>query len=639
MTIVHKAVAESSGLDFVLSDATVDRYGDIVDPEGWDLRNFKKNPIALFGHNSSFPVGKWSDLRVEEGKLKGRLNLAKRGTSYRLDELIGLIEQGILRAVSVGFRPLKAEPIDPERPYGPQKYLKQELLETSVVSVPANPAALALAKSMHVSDEVLVLAFGEQATMRRDLSAPGEQADPTHENEERARDGLRSLPKGTTMTTKTISQRVIDAKDALVAKQAQREELTGADKLDHDAITAVNDEIETLEKDVAVLERSEKLAGKVAAPAVNRQPLGFKSEKLDGLDLMVRRALVHGIAAMSGGGVVDPENVKRVLEQRYPGHDEATHLIVTKGDAPLATTGTSGFVSQLVQSTWAGFLDALRGPSVYPGLRDRGYGVSFDAAGTAYLPQRTGSGANGSFFAEGSPIRVGRITVAAPTFTARKMGVIIPFSREAAKRSTPQLEGVLRRSIVEDTAVTLDGILLDATAGDTIRPAGLLYGVSATASGYGGGDYTAVKEDFKALLAPFIAANAADNITVIMNPAQALAIGMMDGPDNNSAWFSAISSRVNIVESTNATANRLIAIRNSDFATALGDMPEFEISNQATIHMEDTTPLEIVATAPTTADPVRSLWQTDSSALRMVMDVSWTMARSGMVAWIDTTSY
>lgn len=634
MTVIHKAVAESSGLDFVLSDATVDRYGDVVDPTGWDLRNFKKNPIALFGHNSNFPVGKWSDLRIEDGKLKGKLNLAKRGTSYRLDELIGLIEQGILRAVSVGFRPLKAEPMDPERPYGPQKYLKQELLETSVVSVPANPAALALAKSMNISDETMTLAFGEQAEMtRRDMSAPGEHADPTTKEQERTRVGLRLPPKGTTMT-KTISQRVQDAKDSLVAKQKSRDDLVNADTLDHDAINAINDEIETLTKDVAVLERTEKNVGTaVVAPNVNRQPLGFKAEKIGGLDLLVRRALVHGVALHT------QRPVEKVLEERYPGHDEATHEIVIRGAAPVATTGTSGFVSQLVQSTWADFLDALRGPSVYPGLRDRGYGVSFDSAGTAYLPQRTGSGANGSFFAEGSPIRVGRVTVAAPTFTSRKMGVIIPFTREAAKRSTPQLEGVLRRAIIEDTAVTLDGILLDATAGDTVRPAGLLNGVSATASGYGGGDYVAVKEDFKALLAPFIAANAADNITVIMNPAQALAIDMMDGPDNNPNWFTALRARVNIVESTNATANRMIAIRNTDFATALGDMPEFEVSNQATIHMEDASPTDIVSSGTAASGAVKNMFQTDSSALRMIMDVSWTMARSGMVAWIDGTSY
>jgi len=220
------------------------------------------------------------------------------------------------------------------------------------------------------------------------------------------------------------------------------------------------------------------------------------------------------------------------------------------------------------------------------------------------------------------------------------MGVIIPFSREAAQRATPALESVVRRAIIDDTSATLDSVLLDATGGDAIRPAGPLHGVAAAAAGYGVGDHEAVKEDFKALLAPFIAANAADGITVVMNPAQGLSISLMDGPANNAGWFSEIAKRVNIVESTHATSGRLVAVRNTDFATATGDVPEFEVSNQATIHMEDAAPAEIVsATGPATANPVRSFWQTDSMGVRMVMDVSWKMARSGMVQWIDGTSY
>jgi hypothetical protein len=202
------------------------------------------------------------------------------------------------------------------------------------------------------------------------------------------------------------------------------------------------------------------------------------------------------------------------------------------------------------------------------------------------------------------------------------------------------IEALVRQAILEDTASTLDPLLLDATASSTARPAGLLNGVTAAATGYGGGDYEAVLQDFKNLLAPFISANAADNITVVMNPAQGLAIDMMPAPVGNPGWFSSIRSRVNIVESTHATANRLIALRNSDFCTALGDAPEFDVSEQATIHMEDTTPLEIVSgTGPTTADPVRSLWQTATVGVRMLMDVSWTMRRPSMVQWIDTTTW
>ena len=49
-------------------------------------------------------------------------------------------------------------------------------------------------------------------------------------------------------------------------------------------------------------------------------------------------------------------------------------------------------------------------------------------------------------------------------------------------------------------------------------------------------------EDFKALLAPFIAANAADNITVVMNPTQGLSLAMMPGPAGQPNWFSEIRS-------------------------------------------------------------------------------------------------
>lgn len=135
MTMIRKAVASSGdGLEFVLSDATMDRYGDIVEPKGWDLSWFSKNPIALFGHNAAFPIGTWSNIRVEGGKLVAKLNLAARGTSDRIDELIGLVEQGILRAVSVGFIPRKSTPVNPDEPYIGTRFLEQELLETSLVS-------------------------------------------------------------------------------------------------------------------------------------------------------------------------------------------------------------------------------------------------------------------------------------------------------------------------------------------------------------------------------------------------------------------------------------------------------------------------------------------------------------------------
>lgn len=135
--------SEKSATTFVMSNASVDRMGDTIDPSGWDLKNFNKNPIALFNHCYDMPIGKWANVRVEDGNLIGDLELAEAGTSELVDTIRSLVEQRILSAVSVGFSATEYE-------FGETgiDFKKQELMECSLVSVPANPQALAVARSM-----------------------------------------------------------------------------------------------------------------------------------------------------------------------------------------------------------------------------------------------------------------------------------------------------------------------------------------------------------------------------------------------------------------------------------------------------------------------------------------------------------
>lgn len=641
MTMHHRvAVSDGDGVEFVLSDGSLDRHGTRINPGGWSLTSFKRNPIALFGHSSGFPIGRWENVRSEGDKLIGRLVLAAEGTSARIDELRKLVEQGILRAVSVGFSVIEwGTP-------GKSAYdiEKQELHEVSLVSVGSNTNALAKARSLNISESTIRAVFGEHADGdRAGGNMSGKDAAKTITAErDGARAPVRPRPKGTTMP-KTLSERIEDAQNLLNDKRDRLAELTRADDLDNDAVEAITADIDGIERTLSNLKASEAKigtgaapigSGGVAAPGVNRMPLGYRQQQVNGLDLLVRAMVVQGVSAFGPGN----RSIDKVLDERYPGH-EAT-AVLCRADQTIGTTTVSGWASELMQTVNQGFLQALVGMSIYPQLRSRGVGLNFDGIGTIKLPRRTAGGAGGGFVAEGSPIRVGRVTTAAAELTPKKMGVIVPFSRELARRSTPAIEAIVRQAILEDTAAILDAALLDATASSTARPAGLLNGVSAVATGFGGGDHVAVKEDFKALLQPFITANAADGITVIMNPAQGLSIAMMDGPDNNTNWFQAIRDRVTIVESTYATANRLIALRNPDFYTALGDAPEFDINETSTVHMEDTTPLEIVSgTGPTTADPVRSFYQTATVGVRMLMDVSWVMGRTGLVQWINGTSY
>jgi HK97 family phage prohead protease/HK97 family phage major capsid protein len=152
---VRDAAESESGdrtLDVIASDETVDRYGDVVSAAGWQLAEFTKNPIALWMHSYDAPIGNVENVRVEGKRLLARIRFATAGVSERVDELWRLVKAGVLRAVSVGFM------VDSEADYEfirdadenvtGYRFLRQQLLEVSLVTVPANPNAVALAKSL-----------------------------------------------------------------------------------------------------------------------------------------------------------------------------------------------------------------------------------------------------------------------------------------------------------------------------------------------------------------------------------------------------------------------------------------------------------------------------------------------------------
>jgi HK97 family phage prohead protease len=147
--------SEADPFEFVLSDESVDRMGDVIRADGWDLTAFRKNPIALMGHSHEQILGVWENVRVEGKRLIGRLKMAKPGTSPLVDTVRSLIDQRILKAVSVGFQPIEAEP---RKSGGGFDFIKSALHEVSVVSVPANPNALAIAKALspEVADKLFV---------------------------------------------------------------------------------------------------------------------------------------------------------------------------------------------------------------------------------------------------------------------------------------------------------------------------------------------------------------------------------------------------------------------------------------------------------------------------------------------------
>lgn len=636
MTIQYRAsVSAGDGMDFVISDGSLDRHGTRINPKGWELANFRRNPIALFGHSGGFPIGRWENVRVEGAKLVGRLVIAAEGTSARIDELRRLIEQGILRAVSVGFSVLEwGTP-------GKSDYdiEKQELNEVSLVSVGSNTNALAKARSLQISESTLSLAFGEHADIGRESVNDGGHADPKTADPKPARSAASPRPKEKTMST--LAQRIENAQTAFNTARDAYEAHVAEDDFDIEQAETLKGEMEGREARLNSLRDAEKTLGASTVRGDgkdkqkvhgSRRPLGIKEREPKPGDMVIRAA---AISLLSHVTQRDPITV---LEERYRDH-EATNMFVRAAVDPAKTT-VSGWASELIETETVAFLETLRDVSFYPRLASMGANLQFGPGrGQIKIPARSSTPSiSGSFVAEGSPIPVRRFGLTSATLSPHKMGVISYFTREMAKYSTPQIENLLRQYIREDTADTIDTLLIDTTAGSGTRPAGLLYNLAALPASSAGG-WAAIMEDIDTLAAPFDAAKAGRNLVLLMNKREARKLAFTPGPDDRLGSMRQIltESGITPIGSVTVPAGRLIMIDAADFATAAGDQPEFDVSEQAVIHAEDTAPAQIgTAGSPNTvAAPVVSMFQTASLALRMLLDITWAMRRTGMVQWID----
>lgn len=128
-----------------ISTTQRDRDRDTISAAGWKLDNFRKNPVVLFAHNSrALPIGRDEGLAIEADAIVGTPRFCD-GDMNPLGPMVErMLRAGFLNAASVGFLPLKWQINEEERGYD---FIEQELLEYSIVPVPANPGALVQARA------------------------------------------------------------------------------------------------------------------------------------------------------------------------------------------------------------------------------------------------------------------------------------------------------------------------------------------------------------------------------------------------------------------------------------------------------------------------------------------------------------
>lgn len=164
------------------STEAVDRMGDVVVQDGWDLKNFKKNPVLLFAHQyDQPPVGYAKNIKVVDKQLVFEPVFHDITQVARELKAMYMSDPAIMSAWSVGFIPKEFDPSDFH------KIISSELLEISAVPVPANQEALMMAcKTLDVGQEKSVHQWFEKMNQEaeKEIEKPEEKKEVEAEKKE-----------------------------------------------------------------------------------------------------------------------------------------------------------------------------------------------------------------------------------------------------------------------------------------------------------------------------------------------------------------------------------------------------------------------------------------------------------------------
>ena len=157
--LVEKSSAPQFDARFVMSAASPDRLADTIEPAAYDRAAGKlQKLIALFNHDPDKIAGYWTGIKRDADTLTGHIKFASTNLGQMLRTLM---QDGVPLGASIGFRG-KGEP----NKAGGIHFKEIELIETSIVSTPAHPRAVEIAKSFGIA-----LSSGDASATSRPIAA------------------------------------------------------------------------------------------------------------------------------------------------------------------------------------------------------------------------------------------------------------------------------------------------------------------------------------------------------------------------------------------------------------------------------------------------------------------------------------
>jgi hypothetical protein len=298
--------------------------------------------------------------------------------------------------------------------------------------------------------------------------------------------------------------------------------------------------------------------------------------------------------------------------------DAIGELVLRSPTSPTTIAGASSLAHLSVR-----FIEALSATSTSAAVISRSLQLSFDGATQISVPGLTIPAA--AWTGEGQPIGVqAGTTSAGASLSPYKLAVITVLSHEMLVASDAAT--MVKTLLLENIGPTLDTLLFSTTAGVAGKsPPGILNGITPiTASSSSG--LAAMVADIGAIAAALAPFSGGSSPVLILPPAQFVSINMYP-----------LSTVFDVFMSPALASGTVMGLVPAALATAV-EAPRLEQVDMAQLHMEQLA-AELVSSPGVVAAPQRSLFQTDTSAVRLILAASWALRSASAVAVVNSVKW
>lgn len=621
-------------IEGIASTPNADRMSDVVEPMG---AVFKLPMPLLWQHNADKPVGNVRFAKPTKDGIPYVATLPKvkeaGALKDRIDEAVQSIKYRLVAAVSIGFRAME-DGVERLKSGG-LRFTKWEWMELSLVTIPAN--ADATITSIKSLDAALLASSGRKVVLSPhppDVSGAKKQpAQAGFFTSERN-------PKGTQVKT------IQELREARTTKAARMGELMQLKK-DGQFGDAERSEFDTLDNELIDIDdeirelnfHARNSAGASAVHGMTQRSasqsrgrvlptnFGAPEEKFAG-QFFTQKVIAKALANLTQG------SPSEIAAARYKNNPLLVDVI--KADVAGGGSGSGEWGAELVSADnrfTGDFITFLYSKTVFDSLPLRPV-----PANVAIKGQDGAATAN--WVGESKAIPLSAQDYSTVSLTPQKVAALAVVSNELLRDSSPSAEMLVRDSLVEASAQKVDTHFFSTTAASSgVYPAGILNGVVVGTTG--GATEAELIGDIAGLMRNFITAKYDINGLVwCMSPLLALQISLM----RNALGQNAFATMPNTLEGRpvysghNVGTGDLILMSAGDIWKIGDGGVQVSISREAMIEQADN-PAGATDTPVSAVAKFTSMFQEDSTAIRVIRSINWQKRRTGAVHYIGNASY